>query len=83
MIYTLLILWTLANSIAKHEKWYTININPDQFCSGGTIFVVITGPARPFMLNINSAARPFMHPDQIFRYSTYPDVFIFFLFDSF
>ena len=59
---------------------FTIDIyNPDQFCSGRTIFVVIAGPAGPFMSNmcgpagqfmsnICGPAGPFMHPDQIFCY---------------
>jgi len=33
---------------------------PDHLCLGRTVFVVITGPAGPYM-----------NPDQIFLYSTY------------
>ena len=48
---------------------FSIDIyNPDQFCSGRTIFVVIAGPAGPFMSNICGPAGPFMHPDQTFCY---------------
>ena len=42
--------------------------NPDHLCPGRTIFVVIIGPAGPFMLYIFGPAGPFMHPDHIFLY---------------
>ena len=56
--------------VDKHDKWCSIDINNlDQFCSGGTIFVITTSPAGPFMSTINGPAGPFMHLDQIFRYA--------------
>ena len=54
---------------------FSINIyNPDQFCSGRTIFVIIAGPAGPFMSNICGLAGPFMNLDQIFCYSAHTKV---------
>ena len=50
----------LSLSIVSSGLAFSIDIyNPDQFYSGRTIFVVIAGPAGPFMLNICCPAGQF------------------------